>query len=366
MSHPDARVNIEFTSSSERLGARARNALSEVLVRTMGADFPAGFNLAVVDGSSVLLRAWGGYANLVGDVIETRPDTVYDLASLTKVVATTTLALWLVDQREWKLDQPLAQWLADFERTDITLWQLLTHTSGIVAHRPFFELGRQPRAVRRAVIAEAQLARRPGRVLYSDLNFMLLGWAVQECTGEPLDRLFRRIVTSPLLMTDTGFNPRGDRARRSAATELDGDQRLGPALVHGQVHDGNAWSLGGVAGHAGLFSSAADLSTFVQSFLPPRRHALLSARTQAGMTSFQAGRPPDVRGLGWRLDPRGWGHWPADTFWHTGFTGTSLLLSPTTNLGVVLLSNAVHPTRDLPRQASFRAAVHRALAKVVG
>jgi CubicO group peptidase (beta-lactamase class C family) len=363
MSAPDARVNIEFTKASERLGPRARRALVDVLTHTIDDTFPVGFNLSIVDRSNVLFRAWGGHANIVGDVVETRDDTIYDLASLTKVVTTTTLALWLVDQRKWSLDQPLAQWLPDFERRDITLFQLLTHTSGIVAHRPFFHLGPHRAAVRRAVLAESQRARRPGRVLYSDLNFMLLGWAVEQCAGESLEHLFQRVVAGPLSMTDTGFNPRGARARRAAATELNGDQRLEPVLIRGRVHDGNAWSLGGVAGHAGLFSSAADLSTFVQSFLPPRRHAILSARIQTRMSSPQAGRQPDVRGLGWRLEPRGWGHWPEGTIWHTGFTGTSLLISPRTNMGVVLLANAVHPARDPQRQAAFRAAVHRAIAK---
>ena len=364
MSTQGARVNIEFSAANERLAGRARHALIDVLTHSIDDAFPAGFNLAIVERSKVVLRAWGGHANLVDDIVETRPDTLYDLASLTKVVVTTTLALWLVDQRKWRLKQPLAKWLPEFERTDITLFQLLTHTSGIVAHRPFFELGARAGTVRRAVIAEAQLAGPAGSLLYSDLNFMLLGWAIQNCAGESLERLFQRVVAQPLSMSDTGFKPRGSRARRAAATELNGDQRLEPLLVQGHVHDGNAWSLGGVSGHAGLFSTADDLARFVQSFLPPRHHPLLSGRTQAAMTSPQAGHQPDVRGLGWRLEPRDFGSWPEGTFWHTGFTGTSLLISPRTNMGVILLSNAIHPTRDLPRQAKFRAAVHRAIAKV--
>lgn len=363
MSEPDAQVTVEISTAGARLGARARDALVNAVVQSTNEGFPAGFNLAVVDRSDFLFRAWGGYANLLDGPVETSSDTLYDLASLTKVVVTTTLALWLVDKKMWKLEQPVARWLGDFERTDITLKQLITHTSGMIPHRPFFHLGAKPGAVRRAVIAEAQLAKRPGRVNYSDLNFMLLGWAIEECAGEPLDRLFQRVVAGPLMMKDTGYNPRGARARRAAATELDGDQRLVPMLVQGSVHDGNAWSLGGVSGHAGLFSTVTDLSAFVQSFLGTRRHHLMSRGLMTRMTTPQAGKQPDIRGLGWRLAPRGCGHWDPDTFWHTGFTGTSLMVSPETNIAVVLLCNAVHPTRDLKRQEAFRVAVLRAVAR---
>ncbi len=358
------RVTIEFNEGASRFSAAARNAVSAALVETLETTFPAGFNLAVVQRSGVVMRAWGGYANTLHPRALTESDTVYDLASLTKVVSTTTLALWLEDQKLWKLTQPVVEWLPAFERRDITLRHLLTHTSGLVAHRPFFHLGRHPRAVRRAVYDEAQHGTPGSRVVYSDLNFMLLGWAITACTNETLDRLFRRVVAAPLDMVDTRYRPGARERARSAATEFDGDQRLVPGLVHGEVHDGNAWSLGGVAGHAGLFSTASDLSLFVGSLLAPRQNPILSASVQARMARYHAGHQPDERGLGWRIEPRGWGSWPEGTIWHTGFTGTSLLVSPRADLAVVLLSNAIHPTRDLVRQADFRAGVHRAIAKV--
>jgi CubicO group peptidase (beta-lactamase class C family) len=358
-----SRVHIEYTSASSRLSPAVRNSLASVLVATTESGFPAGFNLAVVDRSDVLLRAWGGFANLVGEKAETQPDTLYDLASLTKVVVATTLALWLEDQKLWKLDQSVSHWLPEFTRSDITLRQLLTHTSGIIPHRPFFHLGRRPSAVRKAVFTEAALAGPAGTVSYSDLNFMLLGWAIERCVNEPLDRLFARVVTEPLAMTDTRFQLRARDRSRAAATELDGDQRLEPGLVRGEVHDGNAWSLGGVSGHAGLFSSTSDLTIFVQAMLNPRHHPVLSAAAQARMARPHAGRQPDVRGLGWQVEPRAWGKWPEGTLWHTGFTGTSLLISPRANIGVVLLANGVHPLRKLDEQTAFRTAVHRAIAK---
>jgi CubicO group peptidase (beta-lactamase class C family) len=356
-------VTIEFHDAATRWPARARDALSSVLVDTLSTGFPAGANLAVVARDATLVRAWSGYATAVGEPEPTTRDTIYDLASLTKVVATTTLALWLEDQGHWRLSQSAAHWIPDLTRRDITLRQLLTHTSGIIAHRPFFLVGPRKATIRRAVLDEAERAGHAGRVLYSDLNFMMLGWAIEACAHEPLERLFARVVSEPLGLDDTVFRPGVRRRARTAATELDGDQRLEPGLVRGQVHDGNAWALGGVAGHAGLFSTASDMATFAREFLEPRRHRILSRAAQSRMARHHAGRQPDVRGLGWRLDPRGWGHWPEGTFWHTGFTGTSLLISPHADLAVVLLANAVHPTRDLARQGAWRARVHRAIAK---
>jgi CubicO group peptidase (beta-lactamase class C family) len=150
--------------------------------------------------------------------------------------------------------------------------------------------------------------------------------------------------------------------RLAAATELDGDQRLGPGLVWGEVHDGNAWALGGVAGHAGLFAPADDVARAASALLAPDRHPVLSAPSLSEMRRRQAGAPPDVRALGWRLHPADWGAWPPDTCWHTGFTGTSVLFSVQANLAVVLLFGGVHPIRQPERQQSLRAAVHRELA----
>ncbi len=366
MSGPAAgRLSLDFPTTSSRLSSARRREIARVLVDSLSEGFPAGASLSVVDRSGVLLRAWGGLATRVPHDEAIEADTLYDLASLTKVVVTTTLALWLEQEGRWRLSDRVSRWLEDFEPVELTLRQLLTHTSGIIAHRPFFELGRRPAAIRRAVFTEARKARPDGTVLYSDLNFMLAGWALETCAGEPLDQLFARVVSEPLGMKDTRFRP-GTRLRpRCAATELDGDQRLVPGLVRGEVHDGNAWALGGVAGHAGLFSTADDLSLFVGELLDPRRHHVLTPTTLRRMTRPQAGAQPDLRATAWRLEPQGWGPWPAGTIWHTGFTGTSLLVSPGADLAVVLLANAIHPTRELDRQAHYRARVHRVLSKVI-
>lgn len=160
-------------------------------------------------------------------------------------------------------------------------------------------------------------------------------------------------------MAQTRFRPPAADRLITAATELDGDQRLQPGLVWGVVHDGNAWALGGVAGHAGLFGPTADLVRYVRALLTPDTHPVLSAATIAEMTRYQAGAAPDTRALGWRLDANDWGAWPERSYWHTGFTGTSLLIAPDLGVAVVLLIGGVHPQRQPERQLAMRAAVHR-------
>jgi CubicO group peptidase (beta-lactamase class C family) len=362
MSVRSPRLHLELSHDSLAFPSRVRDQLTSELLTTIEESFPAGFNIAVVTKSSTLFRAWGGFSNTVEPVIETARDTMYDLASLTKVVSTTTLTLWLVQNKRWKLSDPVARWLPGFPRDDLTIEQLLTHTSGLIPHRPFFHLGRNPPAIRRAVYAETEHGGATGEVLYSDLNFMLLGWAVARCANVPLDRLFDDVVAGPLGLTETRYRPPARYRSRIAATERNGDQRLSKQLVWGDVHDGNAWALGGVAGHAGLFAPTDNLIRFVQSFLGARGARVLSAASLASISRHPTGTQPTVRGLGWRLDPAAWGPWPPDTLWHNGFTGTSLLISPSVNLGVVLMTNAIHPIRQLERQDKLRATIHATVA----
>jgi CubicO group peptidase (beta-lactamase class C family) len=339
----------------------AGETIARLLATAIDDGFPAGATVIAADSHGPLLRHVGGWACLVGERVPTAPDTLYDIASLTKVVATVPLALALAERGALTLDDPVARWLPDFARGDTTLRALLTHTSGLPAHRPYFLRPGGADGVRRAVIAEGAQPLTPGPVCYSDLGYMLLGWALSAAGGAPLDRLFEELIAHPLGLAETGFRPAASLRQRTAATELDGDQRPEPGLVWGEVHDGNAWALGGVSGHAGLFAPADDLARFASALLSPARHPVLSPASVAEMMRGQAGEPPDVRALGWRLDASDWGPWPAATIWHTGFTGTSLLIAPEIDLAVVLLLGGVHPRRDGERLAEVRAAVHRAL-----
>lgn len=321
--------------------------------------YPAGATFAIVDADGELITTFAGSACLVGTEIPTAYTTHYDLASLTKVVCTVPLVMVLAERRQWDLDDPVSRWLDGFPNTGITLRQLLTHTSGLPAHREFYRLAGGADAIRAAVYGEASAARGPAEVCYSDLGFMLLGWALESCAGMPLDQLFATTIAEPLGMQATCFRPPAQDRPLTAATELDGDQRLQPGLVWGEVHDGNAWALGGVAGHAGLFGPTGDLVKYASALLAPEDHPVLQAASIAEMTRRQAGGPPDLRALGWRLDARDWGPWPPRTHWHTGFTGTSLLIAPELGIAVVLLMGGVHPSRRPEQQLALRATVHR-------
>jgi DNA-binding GntR family transcriptional regulator/CubicO group peptidase (beta-lactamase class C family)/GNAT superfamily N-acetyltransferase len=355
---PSVPVRCEVAERAPSALRRAGERLAGLLGESIAGFYPAGANLLVVDATGELLHAYGGWSCIVDERIVTSRDTIYDLASLTKVISTVTLSLSLAERGAWSLDDPAAARLPGFPNPEITLRQLLTHTSGLPAHRELYRLEGGPAAIREAVYAEAADAV-PGPVVYSDLGYMLVGWAIAEHGGASIDRAFAETVAAPLGLERTCFRPVSSERALIAATELDGDQRLEPGLVWGEVHDGNAWALGGVAGHAGLFAPAAELGRFVSALLAPERHPVLSARSIAEMTSYQAGGPPDTRALGWQLDASAWGSWPSSTYWHTGFTGTSLLIAPELGYGVVLLMGGVHPARDLERQAELRAEAHR-------
>lgn len=353
-------VEVADRASSRLIDAGWRAARQ--LASAVRAGHPAGGTVVVADASGELLRITTGWSCLVNQRIPTCTETLYDLASLTKVICTATLCVLLAQREQWTLEDAVVNWLPSFPNRQITLRALLTHTSGLPAHLKLYQLAGGPPAMRAAVYAEAAKDHSPSTVCYSDLGFMLLGWALEECSGRPLDELFRELVAKPLGMTKTRFRPTDAERPLIAATELDGDQRLQPGLVWGTVHDGNAWALGGVAGHAGLFGPADDLCRFASALLAPESHPVLSEPSLVEMTRRQAGTYPEVRGLGWRLDARDWGAWPPTTFWHTGFTGTSLLVAPEADLAVVGLLGGVHPRRQPERLDAIRRGVHAELA----
>ena len=281
------------------------------------------------------------------------PETVFDLASLTKLVATVPLAVALEQRGDWALADPVSRWLPGFPLAEVTLWHCLAHCSGLPAWRPFYEHAQGLREMRRAVFSVPPERPSGGDVCYSDLNFMLVGWAAARCVGRPLDRAARALVLEPLGMRSTRYRPPPSWRPRVAATEG----------VWGVVHDENARALGGVAGHAGLFGPLADLARFARALLRPGEHPVLSRAAIERMTRPQSGAPPEVRGLGWQLQPFTMAAgWPDDTYGHTGFTGTSLVVSPAAGLAAVLLTNAVHAGRRPEEIIALRRTFHAALA----
>ncbi len=297
------------------------------------------------NGAVVYRKAYGNRA-LDPSKEPMTPDTVFDTASLTKVLATTTCVMRMVQLGQVKLNDPVAKYIPEFAqngKSDVTVRQLMTHYSGL---RPDLDLKpywRGPDEGYARANAE-KLVNPPGSVfVYSDINFIVLGELVQRVSGMPLNQYAQTYVFGPLGMTMTTFNPPETWIPRIAPTEH--DERTG-SLLRGVVHDPTARAMGGIAGHAGVFSTADDLAKFAQAMLNGGA-PILSPWIVEKMTTPQ--QPPNltaVRGLGWDIDSpfssnRG-DLLPVGSFGHTGFTGTSLWIDPTTNTYIILLTNAVH------------------------
>jgi CubicO group peptidase (beta-lactamase class C family) len=296
----------------------------------------------------------------------TTPDTVFDLASLTKVVATTPAVLWLVQRGALALDDPVVRHLPAFGgpgKDAVTVRHLLAHRSGLPAHREFWKLqGGAPERMA-AVLAEPLQDACGTVVRYSDLGFLLLGRIVEQVTSLPLDRAVAELVLEPLGLTDTRFLPPPDWRARIAPTEanrLDGD----PRPKTGVVHDENAESLGGVAGHAGLFGTAADLAAYLRGMWLAD-DSPLSPGLRSDAVTCQTTGSNGRRGLGWTLRGDAFDFmsdtWPAGGAGHTGFTGTSVAFDPHGGAWAVLLTNAVRYGRG-NRARELRLAVHEAVA----
>jgi uncharacterized protein YbbC (DUF1343 family) len=289
-----------------------------------------------------------GHQALVPKSVETEKNTIYDAASLTKVIATTTAILRLVEQGKIDLDAPVARLLPAFaqhQKEGVTVRHLMTHTSGLRAGLPRDTpwTGADV-AITRACAEE--LRHPPGStVLYSDINFILLGELVRLASGKPLDEFAAAEIFGPLKMNDTGFRPAAAKLTRIAPTQI-----VNGELLHGIVHDPTARAMGGVAGHAGLFTTAADLARFGRMLLGGGELdgiRILSTASVAEMTRPQHDGS-DRRGLGWDIDSRysgARGSWfPAGkSYGHTGWTGTSLWVDPGAGAFVIFLSNRVHP-----------------------
>ena len=312
--------------------------------------FPGGVLAVGKDSALVHLRPFGRFSYDDG-APEVKADTIYDVASLTKVVATTTMAMILVDEGKLDVRKPVSSFIASFRggaKDKVTVENLLTHSSGLEAWAPLYKEARGKDEFLQKVVA-MDLAYPPGtKAVYSDLGFFLLGEVLERVAGEPLDAFVTRRVFEPLGMKSTMFCPGRDLIACIPPTERDGWRGR---VVRGEVHDENAWALGGVAPHAGLFSTAGDLARFAQMLLNGGVYDNRRIVSRATVERFTrpAGVPDSARAYGWdtphpassagdMLSPRAFGH--------TGFTGTSMWIDPERNLFVILLTNRVHPTRD--------------------
>ena len=305
-----------------------------------------------------------GVTRLEGGVPVT-PETVYDLASLTKVVATLPAVLKLVGEGEVGLDDKVrrffsnAGWFKTPSLGDATVRDLLTHSSGLPAWTPLFAVTDNRRTAF-ANVLQTPLEHPPGTYTYSDLGFILLGAIIERVSGERQDAFVQRYIFGPLGMTETRYGP--VKGEHIAATE---DCGWRGGILQGVVHDENAFAMGGVAGHAGLFGTAGDLATYAQAWLRLDPRLGPESLLQDAVREHLPGN--ERRGLGWMLksENSSAGRYASErAFGHTGFTGTSLWLDPVGGWFAVLLTNRVHPSREHGRNIhALRVAFHEAVAQ---
>ena len=296
-------------------------------------------------------------------------DTIFDLASLTKVVATTTAVMQLVERGRIDLDTPVARYWPEFRargKAAITVRELLTHRSGLRADLEGRGWSGYDGALH-AIAAERPLAPPNRRFVYSDLNFAALGELVRRLSGQPLDRYCAEHVFGPLGMADTGFTPPPAERARIAPT-----LHIGDTLLRGTVHDPMARRMSGIAGHAGLFATADDLAVFAQALLDGGHRGDARILTPESVRSMTRAQPPldgePRRGLGWDLESAGVGDlratFAAGAYGHTGYTGTSIWIAPALDAYVILLTNRAYPD-DRGDVRSLRARVAHAVAGVL-
>ncbi len=353
---------------------RAADLLTEAVANGVT---PGGVLLAARRGMVVLEHAAGRHT-YEDDAPEVAPSTIYDLASLTKVIATTTLMMRQVEAGALDLDDAARSYLPELAGSPVggaTLRDLLAHASGLPCCTELFrDLGEgldrnEARARYLEHIAATELeAGRQERAIYSDLGILLLGEILERETGRGLVDLVQSEILDPLGMADTGYLPADSLRKRIPPTEFDGWRGR---LPHGEVHDENTHALGGVAPHAGLFGTARDVALFAQAMLNGgayRERRLANPDTVALFTRRADLVPGSSRALGWDTPshPSSAGrYFSARSYGHTGFTGTSLWVDPKHELIVVLLTNRVHPTRENIAIRRLRPAVHDAIVLAI-
>ncbi|HEY6904533.1 MAG TPA: serine hydrolase, partial [Candidatus Acidoferrales bacterium] len=365
-------------SASPEMSAQLKPAFTLLDRAVADGAFP-GAVLAVGWNGQVAMRAFGKLAQ-DSKAKRVTEHSIYDVASLTKPIVTTTAVMMLAEQGRVDLDAPVEDYLPDFAkavksdpdpawRAQATVRMLLLHNSGLPAHRDFYLEAKGREAILARALAEP-LLRAPGKQIeYSDLGFILLGEIIARLTGEPLDVFATREIFQPLGMDRSMFNPASRLRPEIAPTEIDAAYR--ERLVWGEVHDENAWAMGGIAGHAGLFSTAGDVAIFAQMILNGgiygHKRILNRATIEQFTSKITLGNSAGATGWDVPTESSSSGrYFSSKSFGHMGFTGTTLWIDPEKNLFVVFLTNRVHPTRANQQIREVRPAVHDAVIESLG
>jgi CubicO group peptidase (beta-lactamase class C family) len=338
------------TKAPDAVGMSASRlaAIDRVVQRGITAGGYPGASVVVGrKGAAVWQKGFGKLSWSPSSSVVDAENTIYDVASLSKVVGTTTAVMLLYDEKKVDLDAPVLRYLPAFSggnKDRVTVRDLLTHRSGLPAGRDLWRKARSPQEARDMVLATDLVYRPNEGYIYSDLGADVLGLIVEEVTGQRLDMFLEKRVFAPLGMNHTFYRPADSLRYRIAPTEVTPPRGY---PLRGEVHDENAYALGGIAGHAGLFSTAADLSIFAQMMLNGGSYdgvQILSDSTVALFTKRAAGH----RALGWDTADGDYGagtYLTERAYGHTGYTGTSIWIDPDREMFVVLLTNRVHAAK---------------------
>ena len=356
-------------ASSQGLREEQMTPISDIAKKAIQARQIPGAVILIGNEGKVVYRKAFGLSALKPKKLPMTINTIFDIASLTKVIATSTAVMQLVEMGKLNLEDPVAKYWPEFKvsgKEEITVRDLLTHYSGL---RPSLDLkpNGSGNVTALSMLEEENSLFPPGTsFIYSDVNFIILGELVSRLSGEPFDVYCAEHIFRPLGMDDTGFKPSSGLRPRIAPTEY--QHRTAGKMFWGEVHDPVAYAMGGVAGHAGLFSTADDLAIFAQTVLDggSRKNVkILSPLTVKKMTTPQS--PPDklpLRGLGWNIDSS---LVSEASYGHKGFTGTGIWIDPVSNTYVIILTNRVHPNgkgKVEPLRAKILSVVNEAIGPV--
>ena len=340
--------------------------------------WPGGILLAAKDGQIFFHESFGHHTYKISEPV-TRGD-IYDLASITKVVATTSAVMKLVDKKQLSLDDKVVDHVPEFkgkqskyykQKSNITIRHLLTHTSGLPSFKKYYLIENSPEARLDSVMNTEPTDPMEEKTIYSDVGLITLGKVIEAVSGVSLDTLVDSLIFDPLGMASTYFTPPKEKIHRIVPTEY---SDLYGELIRGYVHDENAHSLGGIAGHAGLFSTASDLAIFSQMMLNGGIYGwkrIFKTNTVDLFTKRANVIEGSSRAMGWDTPSgkaSGGVYLTDNSFGHTGYTGTSLWIDPENQLFVILLTNAVHPNRSYksPNYFDWRQRIHSAMYESLG
>ena len=343
---------------------KAIKEIEQILLDAVNDGAFPGANYAIVTKNDVWMGSVGN-KELYPEVVSNSIDTIYDMASLTKVVCTTTCLMQLVEKGLLRIFDPVSKYFERFRFNNITVWNLMTHTSGLPEGIAGPKDKLSVEDVWDKIFAIEELLYKPGtKIIYSDINYILLGKIIELLSGMPLNEYAKVNLFEPLEMLDSGYKPCDKE--RCAATEFRNDATM-TGYVKGEVHDETAYAMNKVAGHAGLFSTVEDCTHFIKMILNDglyNNKRILSKITINELYKVQVKEYvgvellPKARCLGWQTkDPASSAGEliSENTILHTGFTGTNMFIDRDNEIGFVLLTNRVHPTRNNLKHLHVRA-----------